>query len=144
MDVQVRQYVDVRKRALELGCSVPTGITILPRNFETAESKDDLLHEHVAADIRSLWRQAGVVETKLEGEGKKFPSIDEKSADWIGPIIFIGGLLLTQNATMANIALNVLSNYITLFPPQRFFSVGIIVEDAECSICGQEYGNATI
>ncbi len=28
----------------------------------------------------------------------------------------------------------------TLFPPQVFFSVGIIVEEAKCSICGQEYG----
>jgi hypothetical protein len=28
----------------------------------------------------------------------------------------------------------------TLFPPQMFFSVGVIVEEAVCSICGEEYG----
>jgi hypothetical protein len=27
-----------------------------------------------------------------------------------------------------------------LFPPQKFMSVGIIVLEAECSICGEEYG----
>jgi hypothetical protein len=27
-----------------------------------------------------------------------------------------------------------------LFPPQKFFSVGMIVKKAECSICGEEYG----
>jgi hypothetical protein len=27
-----------------------------------------------------------------------------------------------------------------LFPPQMFFSVGVIVEEAVCSICGEEYG----
>jgi len=28
----------------------------------------------------------------------------------------------------------------TLFPPLMFFSVGVIVDEAVCSICGQEYG----
>ena len=27
-----------------------------------------------------------------------------------------------------------------LFPPQMFFSPGLIIEKAECSICGEEYG----
>ena len=27
-----------------------------------------------------------------------------------------------------------------LFPPQMFFSPGLIIEKAECSICGKEYG----
>ena len=27
-----------------------------------------------------------------------------------------------------------------LFPPQMFFSIGFIIENAECSICGKEYG----
>ena len=115
MEVQVRPFVDVRKCAMELGCSIPTDLAILPRNFETAESKDELYHENVVVDIRSLWRQAGVVETRLEGDGKKFLTIDEKNADWIGPTVFIGGSLLLQNPTMLNIALNVLSNYITDF-----------------------------
>lgn len=28
----------------------------------------------------------------------------------------------------------------TLFPPQKFFSIGMIVKSAKCSICGEEYG----
>jgi len=27
-----------------------------------------------------------------------------------------------------------------LFPPQMFFSPGVIIKDSECSICGKEYG----
>lgn len=115
MEVQVTEYIDVQKRATELDCNIPTGLAILPRNFETAESKEELFHEDSTITIRTLWRQNKIAETRLEGEGRKFPSIQEKYFEWIGPTIFIGASLYTQNPTLVNIALNVLSNYVTDF-----------------------------
>jgi hypothetical protein len=95
MDIQITDYIDVEKRALDLGLNVPSGIAILPRNFDTAESADELIHESTAPTIRVLWRQAGVAETRLEKEGMKIPQGSRKSWEWVGPIIFIRGRFLT-------------------------------------------------
>jgi hypothetical protein len=43
-DIQVFPFVNVAERAESLGCNVPTGLALLPRNFADAECKDDLLH----------------------------------------------------------------------------------------------------
>jgi len=135
MEVQVTDYIDVQKRAVELSCNVPTGLAILPRNFETAESKEELFHEDATIDIRSLWRQNKVIETRLEGEGHKFPSIQEKYFEWIGPTIFISASLLTQDPTLVTVALNVLSNYVTDFFKghlgEHTVSVNLVLENVK-------------
>jgi hypothetical protein len=135
MEVQVTEYIDIQKRASELGCNVPTGLAILPRNFKTAESKEELFHEDATVDIRNLWRQNEVVETRLEGEGYKFPSIQEKSFEWIGPTVFISASLLSQNSTLVTVALNVLSNFVTDFFKghlgEHTVSVNLVLEEVK-------------
>lgn len=114
MNVQITDYVDVRKRALELGCNEPRELCILPRNFDTAKSRDELIHESSTPTVRVLWKQAGIQETKTEKEGEKFPQISEKQfIGWIGPTIFVGASLLSQNPNVISIALGVISNYLT-------------------------------
>ena len=106
--------INVKERALELGCNVPTGLAILPRNFETAKSKDDLVYQADVATIRKLWRDAEVEETKIEKEGDEFPYIIEQSFEcsWVGPTIFLGVQL---SPYLVTVALNVISNYLTDF-----------------------------
>ena len=110
MDIQVADYVNVEKRASELGLNAPSGIAILPRNFDTAEVADELIHESTAPTIRVLWRQAGVEETRLEKEGMKFPQGVKKSWEWVGPIIFISQAMLTNAAIPLTI--NMISSYL--------------------------------
>src|SRR5258706_10388429 len=105
MNIQVRDYVDVEERALALGCNTPTGLTMLPRNFNTANSLDELIHENTPPTIRSLLRQGGVQETRLEKEGEKFPLSARKSWEWVGPIIYIGQWMLTNAALPMTITL---------------------------------------
>lgn len=45
MKVQVSNYIDVEAKALKLGCTTPAGLTILPRNFATATSSSEFVHE---------------------------------------------------------------------------------------------------
>jgi hypothetical protein len=86
------------------------GLSILPRNFDTAKSADQLIHESTAPTIRTLLRQAGVPETKFEKEGTRIPQGSKKSWEWIGPIIFIGQEML--NDVAVPIMLNVISSYL--------------------------------
>ena len=114
MAIEVSEYVDVKKRALELGCNAPTELALLPRNFEVAKSKDELVHESSVPTIRVLWRQAGISETRIEKEGDRYLYVQEKAfREWIGPIIFVGVSLLSQNPHAISVALGVISNYLT-------------------------------
>jgi hypothetical protein len=114
MTVKQFDFVDVKKRAKDLGCNTPTGIALLPRNFESAASKDELLHESSAPTVRVLFRTNGIYETPLEREGEKFPQISEKALDaWVGPIIFVSLSLYSQNPHIISLALGVISNYLT-------------------------------
>ena len=110
MEMQVTEYVDVAKRAEELGFNVPTGLAILPSNFDTATSPDELIHEGTTPTIRSLLRQSGVVETRLEKEGTKLPQSAKKSAEWVSPIIFISQVMLTDAALP--ITINIIYSYL--------------------------------
>ena len=46
MTVEISTYIDVKKRVADLGLKQPDSLVILPRNFDAATSKDELLHEN--------------------------------------------------------------------------------------------------
>jgi hypothetical protein len=110
MEVQVSDYIDVEAKALELGCTTPTGITILPRNFATATSSSEFIHEDTMPTIRTLLRQASVQETRIEKEGEKIPYSVQKSWEWVGPIILVSQWMLTNAAFP--VIINLISSYL--------------------------------
>lgn len=135
MSVEIQDYGDVRERVSQLQCRMPTAIALLPRNFETARSKGELLHEASAPTVRVLWRQAGVQEDRIQGLNDTLPYVHEKSVDWIGPTIFVGAMLLSQNSQVVTVALGVISNYLTdllkgVTGPRKV-KLDVVVERAE-------------
>jgi hypothetical protein len=107
--MNVKEFVDVVEKAKELDCEVPIGIALLPRNFDTAASKGELIHESSAPTVRVLWRQAGITETPLEGKSESFLQISEHGlADWIGPTILVSAGWLSQNPEVMAVALGVI------------------------------------
>lgn len=137
MPVQVSDYVDVVSRANELGCNVPTGFAILPRNFADAKTMGELLHEGTASTVRILLRQANIPETKIEKDGEKFPEILEKSGgEWIGPIILIGYEMYKQNPQIASIVIDLLLDYLKdwfkgVTAPLQKTKLDVVVEKSE-------------
>lgn len=113
--IELKDFVDVNRKAEDLGCNLPTSIAVLPRNFEDAKSKDELVHEDTTSTIRSLWRQNGINETPLEKEAEHIPEIIEESFQWIGPIILFTSAVITQNPSLVDISLSVIANYLTDF-----------------------------
>lgn len=111
--IKVKEYLDVKKRAEELGCNIPNSLAILPRDFANAKSKGDLLHEDTTSTVRVLWKQEGVIETPIEKAGESIPAILEESFYWVGPTIFFASTLIIQNPHLIDIALGVISNYLT-------------------------------
>jgi hypothetical protein len=115
MSVEVSSYVDVTARAAELGCRPPSGIALLPRNFESAERRDEFVHDASGMSIRAAWRSEGIEESRLEPEGELWPTTQQDAAEWFGPVIFVAGSLLSSNPPAINVALGVVANYVTDF-----------------------------
>lgn len=113
--IQIKNFIDVKNKCKKLGCNLPTNLTILPRNFVSAESKDQLLNEGTATTVKVLLRNAGIKETPLEKTGEKINGIVEEGFDWIGPTLFLSSALLMQNQLLIDLALGVIANYLTDF-----------------------------
>lgn len=131
-------FVNVRERAGLLGCNVPSGMALLPRNFETVNSKKELLHESTAPTVRVLLRNSGIQETRLEPRGQRFPVVAEKGfREWVSPTLFVSCSLLSQNPHLVGIALGVISNYLTDFfkgvPGGGKVKLAIVVEQSDGS-----------
>ncbi|HVZ92993.1 MAG TPA: hypothetical protein VG797_00635 [Phycisphaerales bacterium] len=108
-------FIDVDARATALGLNPPHGICFLPRNFEDAPSASDLLYEGDIASLRILFRQAGIIETRLEPDGLRLPVLEQKSFELAIPTICVAVALLSENASIVNIALGIVANYATDF-----------------------------
>jgi hypothetical protein len=115
MSVEIGSYVDVTTRAAELGCRAPRGIALLPRNFESAERRDELVHDASGLSVRAAWRGAGIEECRLEPEGELWPAAQQDAAEWLGPVIFVAGSVLSNNPDAISVALGVVANYVTDF-----------------------------
>jgi len=109
----VKNYVNVKEKAQILNLNTPSQIAVLPQNFETATTKEELIHAPTTPTVRKLWRQNNIQETPIEKSEEKIPCSAEKAFEWIGPTIFVSSLLLSQNPHLITIALNVISNYLT-------------------------------
>lgn len=112
MMITTSPFVDVEARASELGCNVPEGIAILPRNFASAETREELLHEDSTVTVRTLWRTGGITESRLELEGERYPYIHENAADWVGPLLFIGTNVLISSPETAQKAVEIILDYV--------------------------------
>lgn len=114
MKTTVTDYVCVAERAIALGCQVPTGMTLLPDNFETATARVDLLFRSEAATIKTLFRNNQFPLTDLLPTGERAPSIHNKNFEW-APALFISAAMLSENPDAVSVALGIISNYATDF-----------------------------
>jgi len=116
MRIEESDFIDVMEKAEKLKLNKPSGISLLPRNFDIAESKEELLHENEEPTVRILFRNAGIEETRLEPSEEKINTIGEKDfLRWIGPTIFTSYSVISENLYLISTALSVIANYITDF-----------------------------
>lgn len=113
MLIQTSEYLDVKRRALELGLEAPTGLVLLPRHFETAKERSDLIYESSVADIRALWRAEQLLETRIDKEGAPIPYVQEKKYEWIFPMILVGAAVWSKDPYAAQLAITVIGGYMT-------------------------------
>jgi hypothetical protein len=114
MAITVSDYIDIRGKALELGCRCPETLALLPINFDTASSVSELLQASEAATVKKLFVAEGISIEYILDRDQRPPYVKNKSFDWVVPILFFS-CLYSQNPTLVSLALNVLANYATEF-----------------------------
>jgi hypothetical protein len=111
--LKVQEVESVVQRAESLGLRAPAGVCILPRRFFHAKDVSDLVYEPSSQEVKILLRQAGIPLGKIEPDGVCIPYQTEHDNTWVGPVIFFGVAFWSQNPNLVNVALSVISNYLT-------------------------------
>lgn len=129
----VTEELDIRESVSLFGFTVPDGLVLLPKNLDTATSREELVYESSSATVRKILVQGGLQVESLEStNGETLRQGFEKSFNWLVPTIFVGADLMTQNPAAVTIALNMISAYLTElfrgFPGGRNVKLTVIVE----------------
>ena len=134
MSYTIHEYPSLEERADALGLQRPTSISIVPRGFEDASSRDELYHESSAGDLVTLFRVEGVDLTKIDYADTKIPEIQENDFTLILPCIVVTALVTSENPDAVSVALGIVANYATSFfkgitgkPKVRF---DVVVEES--------------
>jgi hypothetical protein len=115
MPYTIEECFSVAERAAAMGCVLSEGLIILPANFGTAATPEEFLYEATGATVRTLFRTNHIPLQDLLSPGMPRRQISYKSAEWVGPTLFVSYAVLSDNGTLLNIALGVVANYLTDF-----------------------------
>jgi hypothetical protein len=115
MPVAVEDYARVDQRALELGCSLPGGLAVIPINFESAASRDELYTASHTTTVLKVFRENDVIVGSFFSNDDHPPYIVNKHFQWLGPTLFIPLALWSNNPDAVSLAIGVLGNCITDF-----------------------------
>jgi hypothetical protein len=94
---------------------MPTGVTVLPYNFESADSRDDLCYVGTHLDLRRFLQGSEIPETSLEESKDTAVRVllrEGALPEWIPPTIFVAASLLSQNPALVDLLLGVVSNFL--------------------------------
>ena len=139
MPTKVTDYPSVRERTQKLGGHPPSSFALLPTNFDTATCPDDLRQVAEAATVKTLFRCADIPYSDITPSHHRPPYIQNNAQDWVGPTLFVSAALISQNPHLVDVALSLISNYLTiLFRGQsgkQEVTLEVVVEtrdDAHC------------
>ena len=113
--VSVSEVDQLAVRLQELGLKSPTSICIVPSNYASAITFGDLFVPPSAADLRPLFREAGVSLETISPDGEGFLYRDDRDSTLIMPVIFFGMSYWSGNLDAITVALDVITNYVTDF-----------------------------
>ncbi|WP_164922588.1 hypothetical protein [Rhodospirillum rubrum] len=110
MSVTVADFVNVAEQAIALGCPALEKIAVLPENFATVRTAADFLQRSEADTVRKLFRLENVPTD--DSKPFKAPYIQNNGFEWVGPLIFIGAGVISDNANYVSVSLNLISNFL--------------------------------
>lgn len=132
MKTKIKEYNDFKNLIKKYNFNLPSGISFIPANIETANLKEELVYFSSTKSLRKLWKSNSVEINKIEKEGDRQLYLHLHSAEWVAPTIFLGVALFSESPNTISIALSIVANYVTdLFkgkPLKSTFKMELIIE----------------
>lgn len=119
MSTETTSYISVRQRLRELNCSDPEGLTLLPANFENANSVADLRQSVEAVTVKKLLKSAKLPYSDILPPEKRPPYLSNHAYDWVGPTIFIAASLLESHGEHLSAAFKLIADYVIHYFVER-------------------------
>lgn len=139
MTTTISEYIDVRQRISDLGCLSPTGLALLPSNFETAPTVSEFRQGSESATVRTLLRTSEVPLDEIVSKDRRPPYVQNNAFEWVAPMLFVSVGVLSQNASYLSVALSVIANYATDFfkgmTGDNEVQMDIVVERSKSKVC---------
>lgn len=104
------EELNINNRLKELNLSIPNSLSILPENFETAESKSAFIFTDSMVDLNKLFRLKNLSFEILGGDTENYRT--RKNADLYLPAFLISSSLITNDPNIISVTLNVISSFI--------------------------------
>jgi len=95
--------------------NLPTGLSILPRGFADAKSKDDLFHESSSFDLIKLFKIEGAEVEITNFVDSKIPEIQENDFTLLLPCLAVTSMVMSENPAAVSVSLSIIANYATTF-----------------------------
>lgn len=139
MTTTISDYIDVRQRIAELDCYNPTGLALLPTNFDSAPIVSDFRQVSESATVRTLFRTAKIPLDEIVSKDRCPPYVQNNAFEWVAPTLFVSVGILSENTTYLNVALGVIANYATDFfkgmSGGHEVRMDIVVERTKSKVC---------
>lgn len=111
--LHVSDYLDVRAQLGVLGCDEPDGLAFLPLNFESARDVEELRQSLEAVTLRKLFIAEDIPYTDMVSRDSRIPIAQNNWSELVLPTLFVTAALAAENPGLVNIALGVISKYVT-------------------------------
>jgi hypothetical protein len=97
----------------EINSTLKSKVLILPAAVNSEfKGRNEIAYTQSSLNVLKLFQQNNIATSFAVGNPKDVVLIENRSIDWIGPVIFFSISLISQNPNIVSICLNVLSSYI--------------------------------
>ena len=104
------EYPPVSKRAAAMGLTVPSGLVILPANFETADVGEELHFPKEALTISKLLSASGIPVSRLGADARR-GFIYNRDANFVVPTLFLAAELV-KSPDLLTASISVIQEYL--------------------------------
>ena len=108
MSNKVEPYTDLENTINRQKIKSDKKICFLPESIAEAEDPSKFIYPGTTTDLGKVLKAENIVIEYLTDDRPLLRS--RKYADWVGPTIFIGASLLTENSNLIGISLNLISS----------------------------------